>query len=528
MDENKKDYSDFFKPQNNDNNEQEQSRGNEGQEPNKERPSYYYSYGPYKSAFNEESEGQSLTTSSTSSEGTSNVEVTPPKTLRPFSFGSENAPQGPAAWDPNAKKRSSVKSIFAAFMAGALVVGALMFTADKTNMFSGNQPLASGSSSATTVANSSNSNGGEVKNAALDVVRPGNIAAIAQNAGPAIVKVESLVKPKTSTRSNGGSSLFDDPFFRQFFGDNGGGQTTPKSGQNDTGSGQLQPAGMGTGFIFEKTGYILTNEHVVDGADEIQITVEGYDKPFKAKLLGNSYDLDLAVLKIEGEKDFPILPLGSADDVNVGDWVVAIGNPYGFDHTVTVGVLSAKERPISIPDEKGTREYKHLLQTDASINPGNSGGPLLNLNGEVIGINTAVSSQAQGIGFAIPTSTISSVLDNLKNNVTIPKEPVPYLGVGLQDIGQDWVSELKLPNTDGALVGSVQRKSPAFTAGLRQYDVIVDLNGTKIKNSQELITKVQGTKVGDKVTLGIIRDGKRTEVPVTVGDKNTLAETPAQ
>lgn len=528
MDENKKDYSDFFKPQNNDNNEQEQSRSNEAQEPNKERPSYYYSYGPYKSAFNEESEGQSLATSSTSSEGTSNVEVTPPKTLRPFSFGSENAPQGPAAWDPNAKKRSSVKSIFAAFMAGALVVGALMFTADKTNMFSGNQPLASGSSSATTVASSSNSNGGEVKNAALDVVRPGNIAAIAQNAGPAIVKVESLVKPKTSSRSNGGNSLFDDPFFRQFFGDNGGGQTTPKSGQNDSGSGQLQPAGMGTGFIFEKTGYILTNEHVVDGADEIQITVEGYEKPFKAKLLGNSYDLDLAVLKIEGTKDFPILPLGKADDVNVGDWVVAIGNPYGFDHTVTVGVLSAKERPISIPDEKGTREYKHLLQTDASINPGNSGGPLLNLNGEVIGINTAVSSQAQGIGFAIPTSTISSVLDNLKNNVTIPKEPVPFIGVGLQDIGQDWVSELKLSNTDGALVGSVQRKSPAFTAGLRQYDVIVELNGAKIKNSQELITKVQATKVGDKVTLGIIRDGKKTEVPVTVGDKNTLAETPAQ
>ncbi|KRE83868.1 peptidase A2 [Paenibacillus sp. Soil766] len=532
MDENKKDYSDFFKPQNNDNNAdttQEQSRANEGQEPNKERPSYYYSYGPYKSAFNEEHEGQSLTTSSTSSEGTSNVEVTPPKTLRPFSFGPDNAPQGPAAWDPNAKKRSSVKSIFAAFMAGALVVSALMFTADKTNMFSGNQPLASGSNSAATVAASgSNSNGGELKKAALDVVRPGNIAAIAQNAGPAIVKVEALVKPKTSSRSNGGNSLFDDPFFRQFFGDNGGGQTTPKSGQNDTGSGQLQPAGMGTGFIFEKTGYILTNEHVVDGADEIQITVEGYDKPFKAKLLGNSYDLDLAVLKIEGDKDFPILPLGSADDVNVGDWVVAIGNPYGFDHTVTVGVLSAKERPISIPDEKGTREYKHLLQTDASINPGNSGGPLLNLNGEVIGINTAVSSQAQGIGFAIPTSTISSVLENLKNNVTIPKEPVPYLGVGLQDIGQDWVSELKLSNTDGALVGSVTRKSPAFTAGLRQYDVIVDLNGTKIKNSQELITKVQATKVGDKVTLGIIRDGKRTEVPVTVGDKNTLAETPAQ
>ncbi|NQX71061.1 trypsin-like peptidase domain-containing protein [Paenibacillus alba] len=535
MEDNKKDYSDFFKSQNNNSdnmNKETPDNANhqEPQDPNKERPSYYYSYGPYKSAFNENNEQESLVTSASGTEGTSSVEVTPPKNLRPFSFGPDvTNSQGQGPWDPNhAKKRSSVKSVFAAFMAGALVVGALMFTADKMNMFTGNsKPLASGSTTVSST-NGSNGSGGEVKNVGLDVVRPGNIAAIAQNAGPAIVKVESLVKTKQSTRSNGGNSLFDDPFFRQFFGDNGGGSTTPKSNKQDSGTGELQPAGMGTGFIFEKTGYILTNEHVVDGADEIQVTVEGYDKPFKAKLLGNSYDLDLAVLKIEGDKEFPILPLGKAEDVNVGDWVVAIGNPYGFDHTVTVGVLSAKERPISIPDSKGTREYKHLLQTDASINPGNSGGPLLNLNGEVIGINTAVSSQAQGIGFAIPTSTISSVLENLKNNVQIPKEPVPYLGVGLQDIGKDWVSELKLSNTDGALVGSVQRKSPAFQAGLRQYDVVIDINGAKVKNSQELITKVQGTKVGDKVTLGLIRDGKRMEVPVTVGDKNSLAETPAE
>ncbi|BFT69978.1 S1C family serine protease [Paenibacillus sp. P36] len=531
MEDNKKDYSDFFKSQNNnsdsnDSMNRKETNPEEPHDPNKERPSYYYSYGPYKSAFNESNEQEALTTSASGTEGTSSVEVTPPKNLRPFSFGPDvGSAQGPGPWDSHTRKRSSsVKSVFAAFMAGALVVGGLMFTADKMNLFTGNQPLASGST--TTATTKGSSDNGEVKNVGLDVVRPGNISAIAQNAGPAIVKVESLVKPKQSTR--GGNSLFDDPFFRQFFGDNGGGNTAPKSGTQDSGSGELQPAGMGTGFIFEKTGYILTNEHVVDGADEVQITVEGYDKPFKAKLLGNSYDLDLAVLKIEGDKDFPILPLGKAEDVNVGDWVVAIGNPYGFDHTVTVGVLSAKERPISIPDTKGTREYKHLLQTDASINPGNSGGPLLNLNGEVIGINTAVSSQAQGIGFAIPTSTISSVLENLKNNVQIPKEPVPYLGVGLQDIGKDWVSELKLSNTDGALVGSVQRKSPAFQAGLRQYDVIVDINGTKIKNSQELITKVQATKVGDKVTLGVIRDGKRMDVPLTVGDKNTLAETPAE
>ncbi len=284
----------------------------------------------------------------------------------------------------------------------------------------------------------------------------------------------------------------------------------------------MQPGGMGTGFIFEKSGYILTNEHVIDGADEIWVTVQGYQQPFKAQLLGNSYDLDLAALKIDATdgKDFASLPLGKAEDTSVGDWVVAIGNPYGFDHTVTVGVLSAKERPISIPDTQGTREYKHLLQTDASINPGNSGGPLLNLNGEVIGINTAVSAQAQGIGFAIPTSTISSVLDNLKNNVKIPKEPSPYIGVAMSPIDKDWVSELKLENTDGAIISDVVRKSPAFKAGLRPYDVIVEVNGAKVKTTQEVQDKIKALKVNDKVTLGVMRDGKKENVTVIIGDKN--------
>jgi S1-C subfamily serine protease len=280
---------------------------------------------------------------------------------------------------------------------------------------------------------------------------------------------------------------------------------------------------MGSGFVFEKTGYILTNEHVIDGADQVQVTVQGYDKPFTAKVLGNSYDLDLAVLKIEGTKDFPILPLGNVADTNVGDWVVAIGNPYGFEHTVTVGVLSAKERPIAIPDTQGTRNYKHLLQTDASINPGNSGGPLLNLNGEVIGINTAVSAQAQGIGFAIPTSTIQGVLDSLIKNVTIPKEPAPYIGVSVQNIPQNYVKDLQLTNTEGAIVQQVPMGGPAFKAGIKTYDVILGVNGTAIKTSGELISKIQALKVGDKVTLSIMRDGKKMDVGVTVGDKNTDA-----
>jgi S1-C subfamily serine protease len=417
------------------------------------------------------------------------------------------------------RRRASGKSFFAGFLASAVVLASLMFVSDKMNLFTGNnvvvnvgKPLSSNASSGGTSVKTA-----AVSNAA-DVVRPNNIAQIVQNSSPAVVKIETLVKPRSS-RSSSGNSLFDDPIFRQFFG--GDGSSQPSQPQQDpSGNQALQPVGMGSGFIFEKTGYILTNEHVIDGADEIQVTVQGYDKPLTAKLLGNSYDLDLAVLKIEGTKDFPILPLGNVADNNVGDWVVAIGNPYGFEHTVTVGVLSAKERPIAIPDTQGTRNYKHLLQTDASINPGNSGGPLLNINGEVIGINTAVSSQAQGIGFAIPTSTIQGVLDSLIKNVKIPKEPAPYIGVSVGNVPQSYVKDLKLDNTEGAYVDKVPMGGPAFKAGIKTYDVILAVNGSKVKTSAELITKIQSFKVGDKVTLNIIRDGKKMDVGVTIGDKN--------
>jgi serine protease Do len=197
---------------------------------------------------------------------------------------------------------------------------------------------------------------------------------------------------------------------------------------------------------------------------------------------------------------------------------------YDFDYTLTKGVLSAKERPISIQEPKGTRNYEHLLQTDAKINPGNSGGPLLNLNGEVIGINTAVSIQAQGIGFAIPTSTISQVLDNLKNNVKIPKEPVPYIGVYVADIQTDWLNDLQLDNTDGALIQNVLPRTPAFKAGIRQYDVIVSVNGDKVTNAADLTKKVQAKKVGDKLTLSILRSGQKQEITVVVGDRNTNSD----
>ncbi|QGQ95256.1 PDZ domain-containing protein [Paenibacillus psychroresistens] len=510
MEDNKKDYDEYLK-----NDEPKES------EVKQEKPSYYYSYGPYKSSETEERSVDAQGTNHATGDRTE-VEVTSPSPLRTmdtYENVEHSSTRSAAAVPKEPRRRVSGKSFFAGFLASAVVLASLMVYSDKMNLFTGDQVTVNVGNAAPANASVGSP---DVKTAAVssasDIVRPNNIAQIVESSSPAVVKIETLVKPKTRQGQSGGS-LFDDPIFRQFFGDDGSEQQQEPQ-QDPSDSQGLQPLGMGSGFIFEKSGYILTNEHVIDGSDEIQVTVQGYEKPFIAKLLGNSYDLDLAVLKIVGTKDFPILPLGNVENTSVGDWVVAIGNPYGFEHTVTVGVLSAKERPIEIPDQQGTRNYKHLLQTDASINPGNSGGPLLNLNGEVIGINTAVSSQAQGIGFAIPTSTIQGVLDSLIKNVTIPKEPAPYIGVTVLDVPPSNVKDLQLTDTSGALVRDVPMGGPAFKAGIKTYDVILGVNGAEIKKSGELITKIQALKVADKVTLNISRDGKKMDVSVTIGDKN--------
>lgn len=461
------------------------------------KPSYYYSYGPMT--------GESAQPSENENE---NGQAQPPQ-LRTFSTSGSSKP----AFQVREKKGTSFKSVFISFLAGVLVVGGLMYTADVRNWFT---------PTAESVAISQSEKGGAVgstetsgSTASMAAARPDNIAQLFETASPAVVKIETYVRPQTN---GGGSSLFDDPFFRQFFGDNYPGTTEQQEEQG----GELQQSGIGTGFFFDSTGYILTNQHVIGESDEIRITVQGYDKPFTAKLLGSDYDLDLAVVKIEGEKEFPTLPLGNSDDINIGDWVVAIGNPYGFDHTITAGVLSAKERPIDIQDANGERNYKHLLQTDASINPGNSGGPLLNVNGEVIGINTAVSSQAQGIGFAIPTSTIMEVLDSLKNNKEIPKEPAPFIGAELSDMNEEFAKQLGIEEIEGSLVRSVYYNSPAYLAGLKQYDVVVGVEGKKMSTTDALIKDIQSRKVGEEVEFDVIRQKEKLTITVTIGDRNVF------
>lgn len=517
MDNNRRDYSDFFKSGAG----QPDRDPHNGQEANKqEKQSYYYSYGPFKSPENGERDG---TTTVSSESGTSQVEISAPRPMRPYfgysgKDGQQPVLQSPQvssnSWDYSGGKKkkggSSLKSYVATFLAGALVVSGLMFAADHGNWFTGASALAgSPVSGSISQANGSVGGNGGARTVALEAgVRPDTIAQIVSSASPAVVKINTYSKSSVRSRSSTGNDWFD-----YFFGN--GQRQQPNSG----GDSQRIAQGSGSGFFFDKEGYILTNEHVVNGADEIEVEVQGYTEPLKATRLGSEYSLDLAVLKVEkqGGKDFSVLELGSSDDINVGDWVVAIGNPYGFDHTVTVGVLSAKERPINIPDTQGVREYTHLLQTDASINPGNSGGPLLNLQGQVVGINTAVSSQAQGIGFAIPTSTVTSVLENLKNNIKIP---IPYIGVSIKDIEEDWVSELKLDNTDGTIVASVVQGSPASRADLQPYDVITEVNGAKVKNTEAFRETIKSFQVGDRVTLTVRRNGTTLTTAVMIGDMN--------
>lgn len=341
-------------------------------------------------------------------------------------------------------------------------------------------------------AKQGNGGGGLATAELMPGVGPDAVADVVSQTSPAVVKI--------ATRVNTGSSVnpfVDDPFFRQFFG-------LPQR--------QREQEGLGSGFIISADGYVLTNEHVIDGADQITVTVTGFDKDLPARVVGADYDLDLALLKLDAGSDLPFLPLGNSDQIRVGNWVIAIGNPYGLDHTVTTGVISAKGRPIAVND----RQYENLLQTDASINPGNSGGPLLNLRGEVVGINTAINAEAQGIGFAIPTSTVSRVLEDLKNNVTAVR---PWIGVQVRSVDEDAVRTLGLDNAEGALVVGVISGSPAEKAGLRQGDVIMEFNANKVGNADDLVAAIKACQVNSKVNALVVRNKQLSSVSITVTEK---------
>ena len=323
---------------------------------------------------------------------------------------------------------------------------------------------------------------------------PDTIQNIVKKTSPAVVKIE------TETKSQGQyNPFFNDPFFRDFFGD----------------SFKSQPEtinGLGSGFIISKDGYVVTNNHVVDRASKINVYLSSKKEPYEAKLIGSDEQLDLAILKIDAGNNLPFIEFGDSNKIEVGSWVIAIGNPYGLDHTVTVGVISAKGRPITI----NGNEYKDLLQTDASINPGNSGGPLLNLQGKVIGINTAINAQGQGIGFAISSSTVTQVLDQLINNGKVIR---PWLGVYLQPVTEELADYFGLTKPEGALISAVAENSPAQKAGLQRGDIILEYNKKKINTPDTLAKEVMNTKIGEKVILLVFRDAKTIYVPITIAER---------
>lgn len=252
---------------------------------------------------------------------------------------------------------------------------------------------------------------------------------------------------------------------------------------------------------------------MIDGADTIQVFISGQDKPIAARVVGRDPELDLAVLKINSDGKLPYLKLGDSDKIEVGEWSVAIGNPFGLDHTVTVGVISAKGRPLTINGQN----FKNLLQTDASINPGNSGGPLLNLKGEVIGINTAINAQGQGLGFAIPINTAKSVLDDL---ITKGKVSHPWVGIGVYTLTKDLANYYGLSVEEGVLISQIYNNSPAEKAGLQPGDVVLEIDKQKVTTSEQLVDIISKAKVGEVKRFLINRQGKLITVAVSIGEKS--------
>jgi serine protease Do len=341
---------------------------------------------------------------------------------------------------------------------------------------------------------------------------------VAKTAGKAVVSIST----EHTERYGGGTrrfyfntpfegAPFEDDTFRRFFDDFFG----------DMPEREYKQRGLGSGVIIDSEGYILTNEHVISGADKITVTLSD-GREFKAQLKGTDPRSDLAIIKINSG-DLPNAKLGSSDELKIGQWVVAIGNPYAFalqnpEPTVTVGVISALHRSLGRAMERN-RDYSDLIQTDAAINPGNSGGPLVNLKGQIIGINVAIFSTSggyQGIGFAIPVNTAKQIIDRL---IAGKKILYGWLGVTAQDIDDNLVGYFGLLDKNGVLIGKVLEKSPAEKAGMKSGDIIKSFDNRTIGNVRELLSTVGKAQVGKKVKATVIRDKKEVTLSVEIGER---------
>src|SRR3989338_2530029 len=330
--------------------------------------------------------------------------------------------------------------------------------------------------------------------------RPTSFAALAKQVKPAVVNISTtkIVKRKSMRMPKSPFGELD-PFeqFRNFFEEG-----VPREEERHS---------LGSGFIINKDGDILTNNHVVGDADEIIVKLADGSK-FKATVVGRDERTDLAVIKIKAKDSLPFATLGNSDVAQPGDWVMAVGNPFGFEHTVTVGVISAKGRVIG--DAKAP--FAKFIQTDASINPGNSGGPLFNTRGEVIGINTMIYGMGTGIGFAIPINLAKSLVPQL---ITKGKVTRGWLGVQIQRLTPELAESYGLKLEQGALIGSVLPGSPAQEAGIKRGDIVLEYDGRKIEDPFDLSAYVAQTQIGKKIALKILRDGKETTIEAKVGKR---------
>ncbi len=328
-----------------------------------------------------------------------------------------------------------------------------------------------------------------------------NFVDLVKKVKPAVVNIRTVkvVKQEDSlSRPYGGPpspwDFFGDDFFDRFFGGPPGREHKERS--------------LGSGFFISKDGYLLTNYHVVEGAEKIKVMLSD-EQELAGEVIGKDAKIDIALVRVKTKSDLPLIPLGNSDTVEVGEWVMAIGNPFGLDHTVTVGVVSAKGRVI------GAGPYDDFIQTDASINPGNSGGPLINTKGEVIGINSAIMAHGQGIGFAIPINMVNDILPQLKEKGRVVRG---WLGVFVQKVTPELAGSFGLEEGRGALVGQVIEDGPAEEAGIKKGDIILTFDGIRIKEMNELPRVVAATQVGKKVKVVVFRNGKEKVLTVKIGE----------
>jgi serine protease Do len=337
-------------------------------------------------------------------------------------------------------------------------------------------------------------------------------ASVAEKASPAVVgiKANQVVTQNYSPLPDGpfGNTPFDDEFFEQFFGR----QFRRQQKQQQQQPRKILRPVQGSGFIVSKDGYILTNNHVIEGAENITVTLLD-SREFQAKLIGTDPATEVAVIKIDAN-DLHTLELADSDALEVGEWVIAIGNPFGLSHTVTAGIVSAKGRSNIIEE----LEYQDFIQTDAAINPGNSGGPLINLDGKVVGINTAIigANINIGIGLAIPANMAKFVYDRLAKGEPLVRA---FLGVGVRDLDPELAETLGLKQTEGIAVSEVVPDSAADKAGIKRYDVITEFNGEKVKKANEFRNRIAILKPGTEVELTILRDGKTKTITAKLGEQ---------